>query len=77
MALTSGQSEIGFASEQFGRSAVLPVLIAGDATARPRVMVDAQEGAAHAARLLVLREKAGRCLWLELELGREAVPAAG
>lgn len=77
LALTSGQSEIGFASEQFGRSAVLPVLIAGDATARPRVMVDAQEGAAHAARLLVLREKAGRCLWLELELGREAVPAAG
>ncbi len=73
LALTSGQSEIGFASEQSASQALLPVLLAGQAAGRPRVMVDAQESAAHAARLLVLREKAGRCLWLELE----PIPASG
>lgn len=68
LALTSGQGEIGFASEapKVEAHAVVRVVAAADA-ARPRVRVDADEAGAHAARLQGLQKKAGRCLWLELE----------
>ena len=67
LALTSGQSEIGFAAGPSASQAAVLVPLAGEAAARPRVMVDAQEREAHAERLQVLQKKAGRCLWLELE----------
>lgn len=67
LALTSGQSEIGFASAQPAGNAAMPVLVGGHAAQRPRVLVDASELEAHVARLHVLQQKAGRCLWLELD----------
>lgn len=69
LALTSGQSEIGFDSasaEEAQAGAVLPVDV-GDAAARPRVRVAPDEAEAHAARLAGLEKKSGRCLWLALE----------
>ncbi len=67
LALTSGQEEIGFASEPVAvAQRAAPVAIPGSA-ARPRVQVDDEEQAAHAARLQVLHGKDGRCLWLQLE----------
>lgn len=67
LALTSGQSEIGFASAQPAGNAAMPVPVAGQAVARPRVLVDGGDIEAHVARLQVLQKKAGRCLWLELD----------
>lgn len=68
LALTSGQSEIGFAAAQPGQAIAAPqVTGASHAAARPRVRVEADEAMAHALRLQVLQKKAGRCLWLELE----------
>ena len=71
IALTSGQGEIGFASDAANKSAetVAFVALAVDPSRRPRVRVSAEEAAAHAARLAGLQKKAGRCLWLELEPG--------
>lgn len=69
LALTSGQSEIGFAGDG-GSEAAPAVGIAlqpADAAARPRVRVDAQEQAAHEARLAALQKKSGRCIWLQLD----------
>lgn len=67
LALTAGQGEIGFATDAPKASAaVLRTATATDA-ARPRVSIGCDEAEAHAARLQVLQEKAGRCLWLELE----------
>lgn len=70
LALTSGQGEIGFASEapKTAVQAVVRVAAAAEA-ARPRVRPACDELDAHAARLQVLQKKAGRCLWLELEAG--------
>ena len=68
LALTSGQSEIGFADA--GAASAVPVVVVPtirDAGARPRVQVSQEEEAAHAARLAKLLDKARRCLWLELE----------
>ncbi|RZA19111.1 MAG: DNA polymerase III subunit epsilon [Lysobacteraceae bacterium] len=69
LALTSGQGEIGFASDAptAAQQQVARVALAGDASLRPRVQVESGEGEAHAARLQWLQKKAGRCLWLELE----------
>jgi DNA polymerase-3 subunit epsilon len=69
IALTSGQSEIGFASEAAPRmvEAVLIVARPSDPSLRPRVQVTSEDAAAHAARLAGLQKKAGRCLWLEIE----------
>ena len=67
LTLTSGQTEIGFSSEPATGSAVASILLANAAAARPRVIVDASESDAHGARLRGLQEKAGLCLWLELE----------
>ena len=69
IALTSGQGEIGFASETAAKAAQTVVAVApvSDPSLRPRVRVDGEEAAAHTARLAGLQKKAGRCLWLEVE----------
>jgi DNA polymerase-3 subunit epsilon len=76
LALTSGQREIGFADEAPHAPAcaasALPLPAAG--AARPRVRVTEDELAAHAARLAKLQGRAGRCLWLEIEVAVPAVP---
>jgi DNA polymerase III subunit epsilon len=63
LALTSGQSELGFASET--RPLDVDVAIRVDAihARRPLVAVDAEELLAHEARLAVLRKKAPVCVW--------------
>ena len=69
LALTSGQSEIGFgedAAASASAATAVPLHV-GDASMRPRVQVDADELAAHATRLAAVQKKAGRCLWSELE----------
>lgn len=67
IALTSGQSEIGFASETDNKAAQAVTVVARitDPAQRPRVQVDDEDAAAHAARLAGLQKKAGRCLWLD------------
>ena len=69
IALTSGQSEIGFASDAAPRAAdaVQIIVRVADPSLRPRVQVSSEEAAAHAVRLAELQDKARRCLWLELE----------
>ena len=69
IALTSGQGEIGFASDT-GPKTNQPVAVVAriaDPSLRPRVQVNGEEAAAHSARLAGLQKKAGRCLWLEVE----------
>lgn len=68
LALTSGQSEIGFgapaAAEDAAGVTVSAFTASGlDPTLRPRVRVGEDELAAHAARVAAIRKKAGRCLW--------------
>lgn len=67
LALTSGQEEIGFASEPLTVAKTIMPKAHGDAAARPRVRVADEESVAHEARLQALQGKAGRCLWLQLE----------
>ena len=67
LALTSGQGEIGFASEAPAVAQVVAHAASAAAAVRPRVRLAAADIEAHAARLQVLQKKAGRCLWLELE----------
>lgn len=68
LALTSGQSEIGFdnvaGSEHAAEVAAAAFTAAPvDASLRPRVRATGEELAAHAARLDAIRKKAGRCVW--------------
>ena len=68
LALTSGQSEIGFGAhavgdEGGGSTAAAFTLNTHDASQRPRVRVGDDERAAHDARLQTIRKKAGRCIW--------------
>ena len=69
LALTSGQSEIGFgapaADEDHGAGAAVVAFAADalDPALRPRVRVGEDELAAHAARVEALRKKSGRNLW--------------
>lgn len=70
LALTSGQSEIGFGLAQEGgdegarANAVTFAFPTTGAGERPRVRVGEDELAAHAARLELLRKKSGgRCVW--------------
>ncbi|HWS78138.1 MAG TPA: DNA polymerase III subunit epsilon [Thermomonas sp.] len=72
LALTSGQGEIGFASEAPKAAPSLAVAAVASDAMRPRVHVQADEAEAHAARLQGLQKKAGRCLWLELEIAGSA-----
>ncbi len=68
LALTSGQSEIGFGNAAGSESAAEVAAAAFtatpvDASLRPRVCATDDELAAHAARLDAIRKKAGRCVW--------------
>jgi DNA polymerase-3 subunit epsilon len=70
LALTSGQSEIGFAppvaNEGGNAAAQVDFDIAkANAASRPRVRVGEDEQAAHLVRLAAIRKKAGRCVWDE------------
>lgn len=67
LALTSGQEEIGFASDAAEAVRMVIPVANLDAARRPRVCVDDEESAAHHARLLALDGKDGRCLWLQLD----------
>ena len=64
LALTSGQSEIGFASVEVAATTMVVLDQAIDAP-RPRVQVSEAEASAHEARLVVLRKQAktGRAVW--------------
>jgi len=64
LALTAGQGEIGFGSVEAAEKQAAAVSFAGAALgARPAVIVDADELAAHAARLEAIRKKAGSVVW--------------
>ena len=68
LALTSGQSEIGFAQEAVSATAatVNPIQMT-HAGQRPRIQASEAELAAHAAQLDGVEKKAGRCIWRELD----------
>jgi len=64
LALTAGQSEIGFGSVEAADKRTAAVSFAGAALGpRPAVVVDAEDLAAHAARLEAIRKKAGSVVW--------------
>jgi DNA polymerase III subunit epsilon len=64
LALTSGQSEIGFSSAvETVQVAIATIGEGALATSRPRVSVTSEEALAHEARLAVLRKKAAVCVW--------------
>ena len=67
LALTSGQEEIGFASQPAEAAQTIVTMAQPDAAARPRVRVADEEAKVHEARLQALQGKSGRCLWLQLE----------
>ena len=73
LALTSGQGEIGFGAEAPAAAAAGPVVLAAATLPRPAVRVDADELAAHEARLAMLRKKAGRAVWDVVEETEAAV----
>jgi len=73
LALTSGQSEIGFGSPEEARRAVGTVLLSTNAGPRPRVCVSTEEQVAHEARLAHLRKKAGQAVWDRVDAEVEAV----
>ena len=70
LAMTSGQSELGLSPTADGAAQAAAKAKTEFATTgeRPRVRVDAEEAKEHQARLQALQKKAGRCLWLELEI---------
>ena len=63
LALTAGQHEIGFGATAEPERAMQHVVLAQPAGARPVLVVQADELAAHAARIEAIRKKAGVCLW--------------
>ena len=64
LALTSGQSEIGFASAvEVVQVAVAMIGEGATEAPRPQVMIGIEESAAHEARLATLRKKATVCVW--------------
>ncbi|MEJ8567609.1 DNA polymerase III subunit epsilon [Elongatibacter sediminis] len=68
LAMTGGQEDLGLSFE--ARPTEQPGMMAVDRSERPPVRVlepDAAELARHRARLEAIRERAGACLWLELE----------
>jgi DNA polymerase-3 subunit epsilon len=64
LALTSGQTELGFASAA-SEGVQLSVAISADLVhaRRPRVAISSEEAAAHETRLQALRAKATVCIW--------------
>ena len=77
LALTAGQSEIGFAATEpaAGGSATM-LASAPPAGPRPRVEVAPEEMALHLARVESIRAGAGRCVWDAVEEAREPEAAA-
>jgi len=73
LALTSGQSEIGFGSPEEAGQVVNTTLLATSAGPRPRVVIATEELAAHEARLAQLRKKAGKVVWDQVDADIEAV----
>src|SRR3546814_2812678 len=64
LALTAGQSEIGFASVEVAETRTTVVSLETAALQpRPQALVDDADLAAHAARLEAIRTKAGRAIW--------------
>ncbi len=64
LALTSGQSEIGFASAvEVVQMAIATIGDGVPAIPRPRVSVSSEEALAHEVRLVALRQKAAVCVW--------------
>jgi|SRR5690554_5340327 len=73
LALTAGQSEIGFAAaEPAGAGPARLAAFAPQAGERPRVRVMAEELALHEARMDSIRASAGRCVWDAVGAAREA-----
>ena len=72
LALTSGQREIGFGSPDEAGQVVSTIMLAAPAGPRPRVVIDAEELAAHETRLAHLRKKAGTAVWDQVDAGVEA-----
>ena len=75
LALTSGQGEIGFGEGADGApTEIAPVFVARASSAsRPRVVIGADELAAHETRLEKLRKKAGKAVWDQLQEPASAV----
>jgi DNA polymerase III subunit epsilon len=64
LALTAGQSEIGFGSIEVVETRTTTVFVGAVALApRPRIIVDEADLVAHAARLEAIRTKAGHAVW--------------
>lgn len=65
LALTAGQSEIGFDSldESVAQAVIDRRLTTAQAGPRPRVQVDEADLVAHEARLAAIRARAGVCVW--------------
>lgn len=64
LALTAGQSEIGFASVEVVETRTTRIsLETATLQPRPKVIVDDADLAAHAARLEAIRKKAGSAVW--------------
>lgn len=66
IALTSGQSEIGFGTDLDTATEAAAAAVAFQIdlqAARPRVVLSAEDLAAHEARLAHLRKKAGKAVW--------------
>lgn len=76
--LTSGQSEIGFEAERSETIAVTAIAYeSSTGRVRPTVEIPEEEWAAHEARLVKLRRKAGRAIWDLLEPAGAGSPDAG
>jgi DNA polymerase III subunit epsilon len=73
LALTSGQSEIGFGGPDEAGLGVTTTLLATNAGPRPRVVVAKEELEAHEPRLAQLRKKAGKAVWDQVDSDIEAV----
>lgn len=77
LALTSGQGEIGFDGSVVATVVEAAAFQVDVGAARPRVLVSADELAAHETRLATLRKKAGKAVWDQftvVESLREDVP---
>ena len=66
LAMTAGQDELGFAMPVAEPARAVVVASAVAAGPRPRVLVDAADAAAHAARVAAIADRAGACVWEQL-----------
>lgn len=68
LALTSGQGEIGFDGSEATQIIAAASFQVDLGATRPRVLVSAEELAAHEMRLATLRKKAGKAVWDQLNV---------